>query len=134
MVGRQPEFARQRLDGARVHAPIRTPQGGQPRPHHAPTIWGQYAFGGKKVDAPLLHAKQALFVAAPVEPAVCLWYELLVCSIPITDVVAAPNVVTNAQEHPFVADAEKVGARNVFAICHIGQVVCQKVAHQRPAA
>ena len=134
MVGRQPELARQGLDGAFVHRAIVAAKGGEPSPHDTPTVVGEHAFGRKKIDAPLCHPKKALLLAADVQPAMGVWHKLLFGRIPIADVVAAADVVADAQQHPFVADGEEIWARDVFAVGYIGQIVGQEVAYQRPGA
>ena len=63
-----------------------------------------------------------------------VWHKLLIGRIPIADIVAAADMVADTQQHPFVADGEEIRARDVFAVGHIGQIVGQEVAHQRPGA
>ena len=41
--------------------------------------------------------------------------------------------MADAQEHPLLAEGKKVCTRDVLAVGHIGQVVSQKIAPERPS-
>lgn len=89
-----------------------------PSPHDASAIGSEDAFGGEAVPA------------VPIHSGVEFGIELLV--LPLAEVVAAAEGVADAEEHPLVADAEEVGAGDVFGGLDIGHVVGEEAAEVVP--
>lgn len=127
------KFAGEGLDGPFVHGAVIFAEGGEPSPHHAAVIGGEEGFWGKEIDAPLFHAEEALVFAAPVHAAVGFGDELFGGGVPIADVVATTEVMTDAEEHPFFSDGKEVGAGDVFTEGDIGEIMFEEIADERPS-
>ena len=109
----QAQLARQALDAAldgHVLEPVLDPR---PGPHHASAIRSQQALGS--VDVSVFVAP--LECAHPVHPAMRFREKFFV--LKAAEVVAAPDPVTQAEQHPLVPDPEHIRAGDVFIARHV---------------
>ena len=100
----------------------------RPGPHDAPTVRCQEALGGEHVGVFVSPLERA----HPVHPAMRFWEELFV--LKAAEVIAAPDPVTEAEQHPLVPNPEHIRAGDVLITRHVegGHFVVEQVAEVFP--